>query len=485
MSRVAGVSAARRAATFYGWPLVGVAWLLYGLQVAGFYSWGFYLPEMSQDLSLTRAGGGIVFGVATFCAGAFAPLVGMAISRFGLRAVMTSGFAVSALGYLATSRAQSFWQLLVIYGIFTAGTHAFATVVPTQTLASTWFIRYRARVLAVLLASAGIVAPLIFLFNARLLQVATWRTGWVLIGILNLALAAIALAFVRNSPEEMGQLPDGAAPDGGASTAGGRRDGRTEARAVPSTAAASVPEPSPAGPAAVLASSSAAVPATMAAAQPPAPATAPPASRLASDGFTTAQALHTPQFFLMVLSGLGYAVPWSVLNNHSRFHLQDIGFEIEAAAAILSSMALVSTLGRLSGALGDFLSPPRLLGIALTLEGLGCGLFLIASTPARAYTAVILVGLGFGTAFISQAATFAQFFGRRAFATTTGVRFFIGAFFSAFAPGIAGWLYDVRGSYTLPFLGLTALSLAGAAVAFVIRAPQPPAPGSARVSASQ
>jgi cyanate permease len=198
-----------------------------------------------------------------------------------------------------------------------------------------------------------------------------------------------------------------------------------------------------------------------------------------SDGFTTSQALRTPQFFLMILCGLGYSVPWGVLTNHGRFHLQDLGFELEAAAAILSAMVLVSTFGRLSGALGDFLSPPRLLGIALALEGLGCGLLLIARTPVGAYAAVILVGLGFGTAFISQAATFAQFFGRRAFATTTGVRFFVGAFFAAGAPALVGWLYDTRGSYTLPFVGLMALSMAGAAVAFVIRAPRPPASGAA------
>jgi len=469
MSWFPGRGVASKRPIFYGWPLVGVAWLLYGLQVAGFYSWGFYLPEMSRDLSLSRASGGIIFGVSTFCAGAAAPLVGMAITRFGLRAAMTAGFAVSALGYMATSRAQTFWQLVVIYGIFTAGTHAFATVVPTQTLASTWFVRYRARVMAVLLGSAGVIAPLIFFGNARLLQVTTWRTGWVLIGILNVVLAIVAVAFVRNSPESVGQLPDGAAPDAGTRMAGGDAPvatagtaGTTGANPAVTMAAASTSTAAAAT--TVTAASATAKPATAARA---------PAAWTASDGLTTAQALRTPQFFLMVVCGLGYSVPWSVLNNHSRFHLQDIGFELEAAAAILSSMALVSTFGRLSGALGDFLSPPRLLGIALTLEGIGCGLFLVASTPVRAYAAVILVGFGFGTAFISQAATFAQFFGRRAFATTTGVRFFIGAFFSAFAPAIAGALYDARGSYTLPFLGLMALSLGGAAVAFVIRAPQP------------
>ena len=416
---------------FYGWYLVPVAWLLYGVQVAGFYSWSFYLPETTKDLGLTRAGGGIILGVATFCAGAVAPLIGMSITRFGLRAVMTAGFAVSALGYFATSRAQTFWQLLIVYGIFTAGTHAFATLVPTQTLASTWFVRYRARVMAVLLASSGPFALVIFWANAKLLQVSTWRTGWVAIGVLNLALAAIALAFIRDSPESIGQRPDGAAPD------------TTPNAPPPTTGSATAP----------------------------AATAAPP-----TEDFTASQAIRTPQFFLMVLSGLGYSVPWTVINNHSRFHLQDHGFELEAAAAIISFMVLVSTFGRLSGALGDFLSPPRILGVALTLEGIGCGLFLIASTKVLAYTAVILIGVGFGTAFISQAATFAQFFGRRAFATTTGIRFSVGAVFGAFAPGLAGWFYDVNGSYAVPFAGLMTLSLLGAVVAFTIRAPKPPAP---------
>ena len=430
MSQVETSAAPGRRAAFYGWYLMVVAWVLYGLQVAGFYSWGFYLPEMTKDLSLSRAGGGAVLGVATFCAGAAAPLVGMAITRFGLRAVMTAGFALSAVGYLATSRARSFWQLVLIYGVFTAGTHAFATIVPTQTLAATWFVRYRARVLAVLMASGSIAAPLILWGNAKLLQVSTWRTGWVLVGILNLALAAIALAFVRDSPESIGQRPDGAAPD-----------------AAPTSPRASAEHGAPAA-----ASSASAI-----------------------DGFTTAQALRTPQFFLMILSGLAYSVPWSVLNGHGRFHLNDVGFELEAAAAVLSLMVLVSTFGRLSGALGDFLSPPRVLGLGLALEGLGCGLFLLASTRALAYAGAILIGLGFGTAYISQATTFAQFFGRKAFATTTGIRFSIGAAVGAFAPGLAGWAFDAQGSYLAPFVGLMALSFAGAAVAFTIRAPQPPA----------
>ena len=47
--------------SFYGWPLVAVGWVLYGFGVAPvFYSWSFYLPEILEDLSLTRAQGGSI-----------------------------------------------------------------------------------------------------------------------------------------------------------------------------------------------------------------------------------------------------------------------------------------------------------------------------------------------------------------------------------------------------------------------------------------
>ena len=75
-------------------------------------------------------------------------------------------------------------------------------------------------------------------------------------------------------------------------------------------------------------------------------------------------------------------------------------------------------------------------------------------------------------AYISQAATFARFFGRRAFATTTGVRFAVGAAFGATLPAITGWFFDTRGSYAIPFLAIAAVTLIGSVVAFLLQPPR-------------
>jgi MFS family permease len=300
----------------------------------------------------------------------------------------------------------------------TACTHAFATLLPAQTLASNWFLRKRAMAMGIILTAGGIVGPLWLQLDAWLLQHYSWRTGWMLISGLSIVLAGIAALLVRDRPEDLGQLQDGAASE-------------EEVRRV--------------------------------------------AVRIGAQhgsGWTAAEAMRTPQFYLMVLCGLGYAMPWYVLNAHGRLHLQDLGMSAQVAAAILGTMALVSTVGRLGGFLADLMTPTRTLGIALVIEAIGSALLLVATAQPLAYAAVIAIGIGFGLSYIAIAAAFSSFFGRKAFATTTGTRFLIGGVFNAVTPALAGMAYERTGSYAPAFIGLIVIGLVGAAVAFTLRPPR-------------
>ena len=402
---------------FYGWRMLPAAWLIYGLGAAPFYSWGFFLPEMLAELELNRGTGGLAFTVWSFFGGVVAPLIGICLTRFGPRPVFTAGFLVVSVAYYLTSRAQDRWDVLLYFGLFAGLTHTFSTVLPTQTLATNWFLRWRASAMAFLLIAAGLMGPLIVRFDAALLNAGgTWRDGWEIIAGLCALLGVLSFLALRNSPESMGQLRDGA-----------RSLGELQV--------------------------------------------SPDSDSETSDQWTAREAIRTPQFALMVVCGLGYAVPWGVVTVHGRLHLQDNGFGVDAAAGLIGLMILLSTFGRLSGALGDRISPPRLLSVALAMEGTGMALFLFAETFSQARIALILLGLGFGMAYISQAATFARFFGRRAFATTTGVRFAIGAVPGASVPWLSGWVFDTQGSYTIPFLAIAAVTLTGSVVAFLLQPP--------------
>lgn len=404
---------------FYGWRMLPAAWLIYGLGAAPFYSWGYYSPELAAELGLSRGDTGLAFGSWTFFGGAVAPLIGICLTRYGPRPVFTAGFLATAVGYFLTSRAMGLWEVLLYFGLFAGLTHGFSTVLPTQTLAVNWFLRYRARAMMFLITAAGILGPLILRFDAALLERGhTWRDGWAVIAGLCAALGVLSYLVIRSTPESIGQLRDGA---------------RSLDELQSATAGTAVET---------------------------------------LDEWTAREALRTPQFALMVVCGLGYAVPWGVLGAHGRWHLEDNGFDLGAAAVLLGLMVLASTAGRICGGFADRFSPPRLLGVALAMEGTGLLLFLFARTTDVARVSLVLLGFGFGMAYICQAATFAKFFGRRAFATTTGTRFAVGAPFGAGVPWITGWAFDTQGSYAIPFITIAAVTLTGSVVALLLRPPR-------------
>ena len=66
---------AERSGLFYGWLIVVVAWILYGFGIApAFYSWGQFAPTLIEDLELSRADFGLIFGIFTLIYSAMGPL---------------------------------------------------------------------------------------------------------------------------------------------------------------------------------------------------------------------------------------------------------------------------------------------------------------------------------------------------------------------------------------------------------------------------
>ena len=406
---------------FYGWLLVGVAWVLYGFGISpGYYSWGFFSSEIIDDLQLTRAQTGAVFGVFTFIFSGIGPVTGMAISRWGARRVMVVGNLIAALGFWLVSTADTVWECFVYYGVIGGIGIGLSTILPCQTLATNWFTKYRARAVATIFIAGGIVGRLVTRFDAVMVQEYSWRTGWLIISAVSLSLAFLAAVSVRNSPAEVGQHPDGIDPP----TSHG-------------------PLPAESG-------------------------------ETSADAWTPGAAMRTPQFAVLCLAGVAFAVPWNVTVGHGRLHLEDLGLSTDAAAAVLGTMILVSIAGRMTGALGDLLVPEKVLGYALLIEAMGMLGFLMATTARMAYASTILIALGFGAAYISLTVVFAKFFGRVAFAQTTGARFLISGIFNSLSPAAAGWLFDTTGSYRIAFTVIVILTAGGGIFTLRLRAPRPP-----------
>ena len=408
---------------FYGWPMVAVGFVCYGLGLGpAYYSWGFFGPELIADLDLSRTEIGLGFGIFTFVYSLAAPLSAFAIQRWGLRATMTFGLAVSALGFFLLSQAQTMTDCLLSFSLIGGVGIGIGCQLPAQTIASYWFRRYRARALALILAGGGIVGILVPYVDTEVLRQADWRFGWQLIAGTSLFVSLVALVFARTKPEDVGSHPDGVADC-----------------VAPQDAAAEIADGD--------------------------------VGTAVQDRWTASQALRTPQFFLVTLAAFGSSAPWAAFSAHGRLHLETVGLSLAGVAAVLALNSFVSVWGRFTGAVADAISPPKVLAAALLLEGLGIGGYVFASTPLIGSMCAVVFGLGFGVSLLGVPLVFAHFFGRKAFAGTQGTSRMAVGLVRLASPTLTGYVADVTGSYTLPFLGLMVLALTGSGIAAFCRPP--------------
>ena len=398
--------------------MVGLGSVCYGFGISPmYYTWGFFLPEMQRDLGMNDSQGGLVFSIFGWIYHLLGPVAGFAIGRWGIRSMMSFGAVVGVLAFWLMSRANSFADAMFAYAVLGGIAIGFGTILAAQTLASNWFIRYRARAMALILGGGAVVGYLTLRYFAPgMLRVADWRTGWLVIAGISAFVAILSALFMRGEPERVGQEPDGGA---------GGDEPEIETLSGPT----------------------------------------------GRGEWTAPLALRTSQFYVLVGLSVAYGVPWGVIAVFGRLHLEALGFATAMAGSILGIRVLVSLFGRLSAFVGDFMTPQRLLGIVLILEGVGCAIFMVAKTEFLAYLSMFLIGLGFGAAYVCIPVVFSSFYGRRAFGTTVGLRFAITGAISPAAPFLAGLLSDRSGSHVLTLSILSGLCLAGAFVAFGLRAP--------------
>ena len=199
--------------------MVAVAWVCYGFGISpAYYAWGLFSTHLIEDLSLSRTQFGAVFGVFTLLYSCVGFIVGPAMGRWSIRAVMSFGFVTSAIGFFYLSRADSLLSCIIGFSIFGGVGIGFATIIPCQTIGQNWFLKRRALAIALILIAGGIVGKGVARVDNWILAEYTWRTGWLVIGCISAALAVFAAIFVRDTPEQVGLRRDGATEEEEAAT---------------------------------------------------------------------------------------------------------------------------------------------------------------------------------------------------------------------------------------------------------------------------
>jgi MFS family permease len=135
------------------------------------------------------------------------------ISKIGARKTMLIAAVAASLvnlGWASLQNLPMFYVISFLAGFVMAGT----TLVPSQTLVTTWFDKYRGRAMAIALLGIGFGGMVLPWFNTVMIQTIGWRLAWVVgAAFVWVFVLPLIVVFVRTKPQDLGLLPDGEPPD--------------------------------------------------------------------------------------------------------------------------------------------------------------------------------------------------------------------------------------------------------------------------------
>ena len=196
----------------YAWVIVfaGALTLFACLGLARF-AFGMLLPSMREGLGLAYDQMGLV-STCNFAgylvAVALAPLV---IRRFRPRGTIAVSLLAIALCMFGIGRSETLGEVLCLYTLVGLGSGL--ANIPAMVLVSHWFRRQRrgraAGLMIVGNGSAIIFAGFLVPLLGRTLGEGSWRTAWMIMGLITLLIAAVAARLLRNDPADIGAEPLG------------------------------------------------------------------------------------------------------------------------------------------------------------------------------------------------------------------------------------------------------------------------------------
>lgn len=425
-----------RPAPFYGWKLLAALWAILFINLA-FPTYGLSVldPYMAADLHLDRTMLGLTYAVYMAMTGIPAPLAAWCVHRFGIRWTLVAGNLLLLLGAAAMAAfVSSPLAIVLVAGAVVGTSDAIGGPVPAQASVTVWFVRRRSFALAILLSGAGvggfIAAPLLDRVVAH--SALGWRAGWWVIAGLALIACAIAWLAVKERPEDIGQMPDGAAVGDEGSALGRLRGERA-------------------------------------------------AVHVTREDWSPWQALRSTTFWVLMAAALGFSAALTLFLAQGVSHLEDLHHSASSAALALSVSVICGLAANLGvGFLGDRIDPRWLWAACSALDAVGVLALLGARSDAAMFGAAAILGVAGNGCMVCMVTLLGNYFGPRAYAAVFGVTSAIQSTLGAAAPIAAGYWYDHHGSYGPIFAGIAAWCAAAAVVLALVSPPSLQADAAAR-----
>jgi MFS family permease len=391
---------------YYGWVIVGVAFITMAIGVSARTAFSLLLAPLAVEFGWDR---GVIAGAFSFgflVSAALSPIAGRLMDRYGPRLVIEVGVCLMASGLLMAPAIEKPWQLYATLGVLVGSGANLTSFTAHSLFLPNWFVRRRGLAISLAFSGVGVGAIVLLPWLQTIITQHGWRASCRAMGLLVLLGLGPLNLLGRRRPEDIGLLPDG----GSSRTASG-------ALRCPSD----VVDP-----------------------------------RWTSIDWTVARAIRTRRFWWIALGYFCALFAWYAVQVHQTEYLTEIGFRPLIAAWALGAVSVIAIpgqviLGALSDRIGrEWVWSAGCCGFAI------CYAALIAleqgPSPVMLYLMVISQGfLGYAltsvmgpiVAEIFEGPHYGSIFGTITIALIGG---------GAAGPWVAGFIHDVTGRYYLAFV---------------------------------
>jgi MFS family permease len=372
----------------------------YGTSIP-FAAYGVFLPILAETFGWSRGAISTALSLNLILGGVVGFALGVRVDRHGPRGVLILTVALAGAAFALIATVGALWQLYLFVGVLGGVGMSSFYLLSTATVAR-WFVEHRGLALALVLVgfnlgfiSAGPLA-------AWLITTLGWRAAYAVLGSV-CGLVTILAAFGVRLPRgrEIEDLRRSAA------RAGGGLAGTLDVGGSPSTVAADV---------------------------------------------TLREALVDPRQWCLNVAWLLLGGTYVMLAVHIVPFARDQGIALAAASLSLTGYGIGAVTGRLAaGVVSDLIGSPATTLGAYVVQVLALAALLWASSAEMLVGSMLAFGLGLGAADTMLVRAVPEVFGVRAIGAIMGVLTLGWRSGAALGPAAAGFLYDLTGSYAVPF----------------------------------
>jgi MFS transporter, OFA family, oxalate/formate antiporter len=384
------------------WLIVAALFVVtYGISTP-LAAYGVFLPVLAEHFGWSRGAISAALSVNLLVGGLAGFAIGALADRHGPRALLSVTVALAGAAFALVSAVSALWQLYLLVGVM-GGLGMSSFYLLTTATVTHWFDEGRGFALALVLVGFNLGYITGGPLAAWLIDVLGWRAAYCVLGSGCGILTTAAALTVR--------LPRSAERDSV------RR----------SATASSRPGPTPAS--------------------------------AGHSGLTLREALVDPRQWGLNVSWLMLGALAIMISVHAVPFARDRGVSLTGASLALTAYGVGAVVGRLiGGAVADRLGTRVTIGAAYVLEIVALMILLWVPTSSALLGALVIFGAGFAASDTMAVKVIPEVFGLRAIGAIMGVLTLGWRLGAALGPAAAGFLYDLTGSYTIPF-GLAPLAV--------------------------